>query len=127
VARKMMGVAIPAQTMIRERSSVRSTGSLGTTSCRSSTRQDKTEVKCFKRGNFGHCQSGCHSKHHNEVRLKHSHEEEPAFSMAVAYEGKETELMLKEEAMKPNPRRDAELHFITDMLYLDGGMVLAIT
>ena len=123
-----MGVAIPAQAMTRERSSVRSTGSLGTTSCRSSTRQDKTKVKCFKRGDFGRYQSGCDSKCHNEeVRLKRSHEEEPAFSMAVAYEGKETELMLKEEAMKPNPRRDAELHFITDMLYLDGGMVLAIT
>ena len=89
VARKMMGVAIPAQTMIRERSSVTSTGSLGTTSCRSSTRQDKTKVKCFKRGDFGRYQSGCDSKCHNEeVRLKRSHEEEPAFSMAVAYEGK---------------------------------------
>jgi len=28
--------------------------------------------------------------------------------------------MLKEEAMKPNPCRDAELHFITDVLCLDG-------
>jgi hypothetical protein len=33
---------------------------------------------------------------------------------------KETELMLKEESMKPNPRGDAELQFITDVLYLDG-------
>jgi hypothetical protein len=88
-ARKMMGVAIPAQAVTRERSRVTSMGILGTISRRSSTRQDKTKVKCFKRGDFDCYQSGCHSKHRDEeVHLKHSHEEEPALSMAVAYEGK---------------------------------------
>lgn len=32
--------------------------------------------------------------------------------MAVSYKGKETELMLNEKGMKPDPRGDAELYTV---------------
>ncbi|XP_020259644.1 uncharacterized protein LOC109836177 [Asparagus officinalis] len=85
--------------------------------------RDKSNIKCFNCGVYGHFQSECHKQRHNheqEAHLTRAYDEEPTLMMIVLEESS-TAILLNEEKVVPNLLTAGEAQVANDVWYLDNG------
>ncbi|XP_020260266.1 uncharacterized protein LOC109836694 [Asparagus officinalis] len=85
--------------------------------------RDKSNIKCFNCGVYGHFQSECHKQRRNneqEAHLTRAYDEEPTLMMAMLEESSSV-ILLNEEKVMPDLLTAGEAHVDNNTWYLDNG------